>query len=72
MEGHEGRIKQDALLRGGRSSPLHNLNQDRCASLLMQCSVLWASSVAGCLALSAALVCMSRKDSSIACACWRG
>ena len=29
MDGHEGRIKQDALLRGGRSSPLHNLNQDR-------------------------------------------
>ena len=29
MGGHEGRIKQDALQRGGRSSPLHNLNQDR-------------------------------------------
>ena len=29
MAGHEARIKQDALKRGGRSSPLHNLNQDR-------------------------------------------
>ena len=38
MEGHEGRIKQDALLRGGRSSPLHNLNQDRRAGLLTQWS----------------------------------
>ena len=29
MVGHKARIKQDALKRGGRSSPLHNLNQDR-------------------------------------------
>ena len=44
MDGHEGRIKQDALLRGGRSSPLHNLNQDRRAlwsALLGFCRVAW-------------------------------
>ena len=37
MAGHEARIKQHALKRGGRSSPLHNLNQDRRA-LYNSCS----------------------------------
>jgi hypothetical protein len=38
MAGHEARIKQDALKRGGRSSPLHNLNQDRCAFCNLSCA----------------------------------
>ena len=29
MAGHVDRIKSDALQRGGKSSPLHNLSQDR-------------------------------------------
>ena len=53
MEGHEGRIRQDALQRGGRSSPLHNLNQDRREAV-------WAPSNSGPLMWTGAAAHISR------------